>query len=263
MATKKSNNAVSLWSDKLAEIAAAEAAKEVIGDLIPQLSIRNGIMRIGDNQIPGNRIAVVIACNVFENAYYNTAYDPDAIVPPACYAFGTDSAEMAPTDLVKDKQSDSCAECSNNMFGSADTGKGKACGNRRKLVCVPAGEYNSKTNEWAIETDADEFANATAAVLSIPPTSLVEYSKYVKTLAKEHKRPSNAVITEIKVVPDDKRQFVVKFNFIDYIDEDVYLSILDRQEDFMNALTTPYTYPQEDEISKNKAPQRKSKTSRK
>lgn len=263
MATKKSNTKeVSLWSDKLAEIAAAEAAKEVVSDLMPQLSIKNGILRIGDNPIPGNRMAVVIACNIFENDYYDTAYDPDISVLPACYAFGSDPSEMAPTDLVKDKQCESCAKCPHNEFGSAATGKGKACGNRRKLVCIPAGEYNTKTNEWVIETDADEFSSATPAVLSVPPTSLVEYAKYVKTLAKEHKRPTNAVITEIKIVPDDKKQFVINFNFIDYINEDVYNAVTERQEDFNRALTAPYVYSQEDEKSKVKSPQKKSKTSR-
>lgn len=261
MAPRKSNNtSVAPWYDKLAEVAEAEAAKEIVNDAIPALSIKNGILRLGDTQMPGNRIAVVIACNVFENAYYDTAYDPDVLVAPVCYAFGDTQAEMAPTDLVKEKQSDSCANCPNNEFGSADTGKGKACGNRRKLVCIPAGEFDKKTNEWVIETDAEEYKNATPAILNIPPTSLVEYAKYVKALFKEHKRPINAVVTEVKIVPDDKKQFVINFNFLDYVEEDVYNAVDERHEVFKEALTRPYSYTQDDD----KKPMKKatSKTSR-
>lgn len=261
MAPRKSNNtSVAPWYDKLAEVAEAEAAKEIVNDTIPALSIKNGILRIGDTQMPGNRIAVVVACNIFENAYYDTAYDPDALVAPVCYAFGNTPAEMAPTDLVKEKQSESCANCPNNEFGSAATGKGKACGNRRKLVCIPAGEFDKKTNEWAIEVDAEEYKNATPAILSIPPTSLVEYAKYIKALYKEHKRPVNAVVTEIKIVPDDKKQFVINFNFLDYVEEDVYNAVDERCEVFKEALIRPYSYTQDDD----KKPVKKavSKTSR-
>lgn len=262
MAPRKSNNtSVAPWYDKLAEIAEVEAAKEIVNDVIPSLSIKNGMLRLNDTPIPGNHIAVVIACNMFENAYYNIAYDPDVLVAPVCYAFGVTQTEMAPTDLVKEKQSESCANCPNNEFGSADTGKGKACGNRRKLVCIPAGEFDRKTNEWFIETDAEEYKNATPAILNIPPTSLVEYAKYVKALFKEHKRPVNAVVTEIKIVPDDKKQFVINFNFLDYVEEDVYNIVDEKQEIFKEALTKPYSYTQDDD----KKPIKKatSKTSRK
>ena len=250
MAAKKQNE-ITAWDSELAEIAAAEASKELINDMIPSLSIKNGILKLDDTALPGNRIAVVIACNVLENAFYNTTYDPDIVVAPVCYAFGENPNDMAPiAENVKDIQSETCAGCQNNEFGSADTGKGKACGNRRKLVCIPAGEYDKKTSEWIVESNAEEYLNATPAILSIPPTSLIEFAKYIKSLAKEYKRPVASVITEIKIVPDEKKQFVVKFNVLDEVTKDIYDAVTSRVDDFKEAVMRPYTYTQDEEERK-------------
>ena len=195
-----------------------------------------------------------------ENTFYDEAYDPDKTIAPSCYAFGRDTESMAPNENhVKKAECEDCASCANNIFGSADTGKGKACANRRKLLCIPAGEYNKKTSEWILESDAEAIAEMTPAILSIPPTSLIEFAKYVKSTYTELKRPVNAVITEIKVVPDDKKQFVVKFTALDKIDKNMYDTITSKEDDFYAALTRPYVYTQDEPVSKNKS--KPSKTS--
>ena len=254
------NTALTEWDAMLAEIAKNNADKEIISDVIPSITIKNGILKINDTTFPENKIAVIIAANIFENTFYDEAYDPDKTIAPACYAFGRDTESMAPNENhVKKAECEDCASCANNVFGSADTGKGKACANRRKLLCIPAGEYNKKTSEWILESDAEAIAEMTPAILSIPPTSLVEFSKYVKSTYAELKRPVNAVITEIKVVPDDKKQFVVKFTALDKIDKNMYDTITSKEDDFYAALTRPYVYTQDEPVSKNKS--KPSKTS--
>ena len=87
----------------------------------------------------------------------------------------------------------------------------------------------------------------------------LSFSKYVKSTYTELKRPVNAVITEIKVVPDDKKQFVVKFTALDRIDKSVYDAVTSKEDDFYDALTRPYVYTQDEPVSKNKT--KPSKTS--
>lgn len=70
-------------------------------------------------------------------AYYEGAYDPNAVSAPICWS--TDG--VAPADSVTDKQAKTCASCKWAVKGSKITEQGKetaACGQHRMLVVVPA-----------------------------------------------------------------------------------------------------------------------------
>lgn len=240
MNNNENKNELVVWGESLAALAENDAAHEVVTTTYPFITIKGGVIRVGDTQMPGNKMAVIIASNMFENVYYDTPYTPDGGVSPVCYAFGRTQQEMAPADAVDTPQDESCETCPMNKFGSAATGRGKACGNRRKLICVPAGEYNKKTDEWIIDTAPETLSSYTPGILSLPPTSLSSFAQYVKQVARDYKRPVNAVVTEIRVVPDEKSQFLVKFNTLDVIDKDTYDYIIAGDDDYYTVLTRPY-----------------------
>lgn len=241
------NNELMSFEAELEKEALEQASKEYSTDRMPILSIKSGVLKLGDTTFQGNKIAVIIAGDVFENVYYNTKYNPDTTPSPVCFAFSHNQDEMKANPLdVKECQADTCQVCPKNEFGSADTGRGKACSNRRRLVLIPAGEFSKKTNEWLIEDEADFYRGAEPAMISIPPTSLVEVAKYIKSVANEYKRPVNAVITELSVVPDDRRQFAVKFKVIDTISKEIYDIVKTRAKGLLESATIPYSYKDEE-----------------
>jgi hypothetical protein len=114
------------------------------------------------------------------NAYYDRPYSPDEVFPPACYAKSLTTDNMKPAENSPDKQSESCATCPMDEYGSSITGRGKACKNVRLLTVVPVGS----SDMWTI---------------AVPPTSIKNLDKYVNGLLSRHKVPPTAVVTEVSL----------------------------------------------------------------
>lgn len=148
------------------------------------ISIRNSKFRVDDLALP-NPLKVVILNASYENSYYGEEkFDPKAKgKAPVCTAMGYDSEALAPPAELTTKVHDTCEGCPNNEWGSADTGRGKACKNGRKLAVILADEKN--------------YAKATVYVIHVPPKSLGNVSKYIKNLGKMLKLPTFGVITEL------------------------------------------------------------------
>ena len=171
------------------------------------VSVKNGVMSVGDQPIPGNQFAAVILDAVRINTYYRSTYNPNSNEPPTCYAIGREDAEMAPhPDMAKDHshfqpQAQQCLGCPLNEFGSnQQTGKGKACGNRRRLIMLLAGTYQQDVNGMLHlnpYTTAEHYKDTPFLQMSLAPTTLKAWGEFVRSSAAQFQRPFFGMVTRI------------------------------------------------------------------
>lgn len=210
------------WKDVLAKYAQKAADIEQVGGGT-FISIRGGVMTLGGNPVKGNNLQAVVIDHCYENAFYEGGYDEDAPKPPVCFAFARESGELVPHEKSTKPQSERCEGCPNNAFGSAvdDKGKakkGKACKNIRRLMLLSAEGM-----------DEDTIKSSEPAFMKLPVTSCRGWGLYVKGLANEQKLPPFAVVTQIGVQPDQKRQVAVTFEHVEDVDENLMDAIMDRR----------------------------------
>jgi hypothetical protein len=90
---------------------------------------------------------------------------------------------------------------------------------------------------------------ASVAMFRVPVTSVRNWAEYVHTLAAVAKRPSWSVVTEIKVVPDAKTQFQVKFTPVDAVNESEQLKQLQNaRARALQAVLNPYAMMTEEQF---------------
>lgn len=237
---KRGSVGMTKWEEELAKHATEAADKEQMptGSFV---SIRGGVMTIAGQPIKDNKVKVVIVDHVYENALYSGDYDPDAPQPPSCYAFGRDEKELAPHEKSSEPAHESCEGCPNNVFGSADKGKGKACKNTRRLALVSADGLSE-----------DSVRDGELVYMKLPVTSTKGWAFYVKGLAAQMKRPPFGVITEIAVIPDPKTQFKVAFRVVEAVPNEVMGAVMERREKVMEEIMFPYGSPSEQTPKKGK-----------
>lgn len=262
MARKKKSTALATYDEQLAALAQAAAEQEASTGGGTFFSIRGGTLKLNDSPLPNNEMAVVIIDSILENTYYEGDFNTDEPQAPSCFGFGRSDEELAPHESVKVKQADACAECPHAEWGSSDRGRGKACRNRRRLALIPAGVFD-KNGEFEPEANAGHFANAPVAYLALPPTSINNFGAYVKKVAATLKRPPFAVITKIRVVPDEKTQLKVLFELIDSVPTDAIEALIGRNNAEKEVIDFPYAAASEETGGKKKKTKKKSKRGRK
>lgn len=219
--------AVNKWDDQLAAFATAAAEQEAGGGG-NVISTRGGRLSFQGNDVPGNKMNVIVIDAVAENHLYTDRFDPDNPSSPVCFAFGDGESEMAPHELSAKPQCATCARCPHNQFGSADIGKGKACKNIRRLGLIT-------------EDSLEDVAAAEVAELKIPVTSVKNWRTYVQQISNTLKRPPFAVVTEISIVPDAKTQFKINFKLVGQItDGEALQALMDRKDVVRAGLARPY-----------------------
>lgn len=124
---------------------------------------------------------VVIVDFVSTNVYYANGYDKDNIVPPNCFAISPEPKGMVPSNNSPEKQSDDCASCPMNAFGSS--GAGKACKNTRVLAVLPP-DAEDDTPLW---------------ILSVPPTAIKGFDGYVGSVLRTFQMPPVGVVTTVSL----------------------------------------------------------------
>lgn len=124
-------------------------------------------------------LEIVIVDFVSKNQFYEGAFDPKNIVPPACFSIGTNIAKMAPSANAPDVQSKDCSSCPMNQFGSA--GAGKACKNSRVMAVLPP--------------DADE--NTPMWILTTSPTANKGFDGYIGGVVRTFQMPPVGVVTTV------------------------------------------------------------------
>lgn len=176
------------------------------------ISIRNGIMSVSDQPIPGNQFAAIILDVVRLNTLYATAFNPQSVEPPVCYAIGRNDAEMAPhPDMQRDlnwfkPQAARCGACPHNEFGSHRSGNGKACANRRRMLLLLAGAYAQGPQGPVLQpiTDLAHYATSPLLTMTIPPTSAGGWGEFVRGAAANYQRPPFGVIARVHLYTHPK-----------------------------------------------------------
>lgn len=249
MVKKTPGKSLVKWDEELANLA-KQTTKGLDLPAAKFISIRSGKMSFGGADVPDNTLRAVVIGWIHENQYYDEDYDPDARQTPACYAFGTDTDEMAPHEKAPRKQADACQGCPNNEWGSAERGNGKACKNVIRLALI-------------VESELEDIDAAEVVYLKIPVMSVKNFMLYAKkTVAEALKRPVWAVVSEISVVPDSKSQFKVQFSVGDNIeDSDLFTPLKVLWEKTMEEIDFPYP-EQTEERQPRKKQTKKSKFAR-
>jgi len=265
MATRKTATAsktteIANWDEELAKQAQAAAAMEESTATGQFFGLKAGVLTFNDSPLPGNQMAAIILDSVLENVFFAGAFDPDVPQTPVCFAFGRDEKELAPhvnvdTEEGFERQCESCHDCEKNKFGSAETGRGKACRNTRRLAIISGGTLNPKTDEFTM-TELDAIESATVGFMKLPVMSVKGYAAYVKNLAGALKKPPLAMFTKISVVPDPKSQFRVLFEALEPVPDEYLTAILARVNEAKESIEQPYT-PRTEEFEQVKPAQKR------
>jgi len=175
------SRAVVDWQKVLLDKArmAKKVAANIGGGSRNVLSFKGGRISYQGGTVPGNVLDVVVLSAINENNFYRGKYDPNNPASPVCYAFGSptgDDEDMAPHDASPDKQSDHCRDCPQNEWGSADTGRGKACKNVVSLAMVTADALDSP----------EAMAKAEVFYAKLPVTSGKAWKGYVANCGDKH-----------------------------------------------------------------------------
>lgn len=263
MARKPTNKApgteVVDWEAQMAAQAEISAgAQRSAGGGGKFFSMKAGQLSFDGNPLPGNQMAVIIIADIIENSWYEGAYDPDTPASPKCFAFAHHEEALEPHPKVDqdeyfERQHDVCNGCPRNEWGSAETGRGKACKNVMRLAMIPAGTYKAKgsgrnvTFDLELIDDDAHFAKAEVAYMKLPVMSVKNYSKFVKALAADMRRPPHGVVTNVYIEPDPKSQFRVMFEVIDTVDSALLPTIMNRHNAEKASIDFPYSPPIEDD----------------
>lgn len=257
MAKKPQTTAVVDWEKEMEAQAAlaAEAQRATGGGGGKFFSTAAGVLSFDGNPMPGSRMVVVVLADINENSYYDGPYDPSTPASPVCFAFNKDEADLEPHTAVDndpyfERQHDVCAGCPKNEWGSAATGKGKACKNVARLAMIPAGTFSEKGSgrSRAVEfdgliDDADHYTDAEVAYMKLPVMSVKNWASYVKTIAADLKRPPHGVFTEIWLEPDPKSQYKVMFEVVDKVPNELLKIMMDRHVKTQSEIDFPYSPP--------------------
>lgn len=175
VAIKAGSNVVDIQAMLKAQAAAmSERTAPASGNYIRVTQDKQFMLPDG-TKTPGP-LELVIVDFSSKNSFYEGAYDPKAITPPACFAIGPNPLKMVPSDNAPLKQAVSCQGCPMNEFGSAGTGK--ACKNSRVLAVLPP-DADADTPLWLLATSPtankgfDGFVNSVARVFQTPPIGVV------------------------------------------------------------------------------------------
>lgn len=234
--------ALTNYDEELAKMAQAAAGMEASAGGGSFFSLQSGVLSLNDQAIPGNHMAVVVLDHNLINIYYDAKFDANSRQPPTCYAFGHEEAELAPhKDVVArgQGQNDTCAGCPMNAWASADTGRGKACRNTRRLAMIPAGEL-TRDGRFTPFTEEEHFRTAPIAGLTLPVTSVKGWASQVKTVANAMKLPPLGVMMRVSIEPDAKTQFKVKFELLGEVPKKLIPILLKRREEAKSILEQTY-----------------------
>jgi hypothetical protein len=182
---------------------------------VPRLSYRGKRWRFivdGEEELVKSLTVDVVILGVepeagrFIKTLYLKAYTPGDTTPPDC----SSSNGIAPDVWVSSPQSQRCASCPKNVFGSAQSrsgGKAKACHDSKRL--------------WVIKPDD----TSTVYGLNVPIMSLKNLAEYGKYIAQNN-YPLALVVTELSM--EDETEFPkLCFNHKGFLQEEFVKDAID------------------------------------
>lgn len=231
----KGTTAMVKWNEKLAEMAKQnKKAVAGIGTGGNFISCKGGHLAYQGQIIPGNQMKVIVVDWCLENQHYAEAFSEDAPSSPDCYAFGRVKDEMAPNpEHVEAPVNATCEGCEFNQWGSADTGKGKACAEVARLALLSEADFAGE--------DAD-IEKANEAYIKVPVTSMKYWAGYVRDLETVHHRPPMAFVTILKLVPQKELPgWHMEFELSEAIEDvDVIEALMNVNEKVSAKIMFPY-----------------------
>jgi hypothetical protein len=267
-AAKKPGTELANWSEQLAKDAAVAAKLEESTSTSSFFSTKSGVLSFDGAPVPGNTMAVIVLDHVLETLYYEGKYDQDNPQGPVAFALGRDEKTMVwHENSREDYAGKLCSESDVCDWGSAETGRGKAAREVRRLMMIPAGTFEN--GRFKPFTKNDQIMDSAIAGLKIPVMSVKGFAGFVKQAAAALKRPPYGLFTKVSVVPDVQSQFKVIFEVLSEVPDDLMGSVLARKGECQDALTAPFapwTEPEAPSAPKGrgakapaKAPAKKSK----
>lgn len=237
-------NALVNWQAEMEKDARAAEVMEQNSGGGSFFSVKSGQLSFDGTPLPGNQMAVVIVDSIFEHVFYEGKFNPDNPSPPTCFAFGRDSEDaMVPHNTVfehKQEQNPTCKGCPQSEWGSAETGRGKACRQIRRLGVVAGGQFD-RDGKFV---QNDEL-NGALGFLKIPVTSVKGYAGFVKQVAGALNRPPYGIFTKVAVVPDAKNQFAVTFTPIGPVPDELMQEVMARRTEAKALIDSPYNLDME------------------
>lgn len=232
--TKSKSTSMVPWAERFAPYAtAAKEQNKNIGGGGIGVKFGRGKITIGGSDVKGGRLECVVLGSCGLNKWYEKDYNPNEATPPDCYAFALmpGDPDMAPHKQAAKKQSADCASCEKNQFGTANTGRGKACSNTVRLAVITAKDAE----------DVDEIASAEIATAGVSPTNTKAWKTYVDMLADEHGVPPWGAVTEISSHDDPVKQIRLEFRLVDLIVDGSTLDALEKRvAKIQDLLQTPF-----------------------
>lgn len=260
--TDESNNLPTNWEEQLGALAKASATE--VRATSSNLSFRGGVMSYEGQPVPGNTLNLIVLGYCHEHTFYAERYDPNNVRPPSCFALNLHKDDMVPAEDVVDPVNADCASCPNLKWGSdPDGGRGKACQERYRLVCIPTNVLQEPADGGNHE---EVILAAEVATAKLPVTSGKNWANYLTTITSMYQRPEWAVVTKMTVVPDAKRQFAVTFEVVEpvnFADNPMLFSALQRKREMAQAqLLKPYDLSGEANDTAAPAPKKGTKAGR-
>ena len=231
--------ALANYEEQMAAEARDEAAKERV--FASKMSKDGGIIRIGGQEI-GKTVQAVILGSAFIKALYESAYDPDDVTPPSCWAIAENEQDLAPDpELTWKVVNNSCAGCPANEFKSG-RGKAKACGDKRRLIVMAATDL----------VNADAVAKADVYTVEVSATGLKGWAYYVKALRDNFNRPPYGVITELSPMAM-KTWYIWTFKPTSLVPNEILGAVMAKKAAIKDQLMAGWTKPSEDPALKAQA----------
>lgn len=183
VAVKKptSGNIVSIQEALKAQVASLAGRTAPASGAAIRLS--PGKFTLPDGTTSPGPLELVIVDFTTKHAFYEGAYDPKNISPPACFAIGNDIKNLVPSKNSPKPQASDCASCPMNQFGS--DGDGKACKNSRVMAVLPP-DADEDTPLWTLATS---------------PTANKGFDGYVASVARIFELPPIGVVTSVSLDP--------------------------------------------------------------
>lgn len=200
------------------------------------ISLRAGVISWQGQPVAGNRLKGVIIDSTYENRLYTKPFNADIITPPDCFALAREESDLAPHEdaITPFGLYGKCLGCKYSQWGSDPRGgRGKACGNIRRLALIPE---TALVNEKTIR-------DAEVAILKTPVTSTRYWSAYVNRLSAAERRPAFSVVTEIYTEPHPKHQFHLYYNMVRFVPDELLPAL--RQKILLVESTLFAPYPKE------------------
>jgi hypothetical protein len=138
-----------------------------------RVSFTKGRFLIPGRPEPVDDFNVVILDAKINRAYFEGAYDANNITPPICHATSNTGEDVRPDADSESPQSEDCASCKWNKFGTAHAGKGKACSEHYELLCASPDDINNTIIYRVPPASIKKFKDLIASTGAAPIQSLV------------------------------------------------------------------------------------------